>query len=128
MKLQTRIIKSLSSDFFCICRSCDLLNPKVSLAREVFTQELNDTLNSVIQAKNSIKSRPNKATMWNHMDAEYSSKCPLFYIRARWLFLGKKFLLRVYELRNEMYSHLHDANHALASMYVDDHFQLNWPF
>ena len=64
---------------------------------------------------NFIKARSLKARLFQRfcdkLGAEQSNL--LFYCNARWLSKGKV-LLRVYELRNEIFIFLNEENHALA--------------
>lgn len=100
-----------------------------ALAAGKLSEELNDTLKSVIQAVNIIKSRPKKARLFakmcDDMGAEHS--CLLFYSSARWLSLGNS-LQRVYELRNELYLCLNEENHALAGNFIDQDFLIKLAF
>lgn len=53
------------------------------------------------------------------MDAEHS--CLLFYSSTWWLSLGNT-LLQVYELRNNIYSHLYDKDEQLTQKLFDEDF------
>lgn len=59
------------------------------------------------------------AKMCEDMGAEHS--CLLFYSSSCWLSLGNS-LHRVYELRNEIYSYLHEEEHCLADKFIDPDF------
>ncbi|KAJ1115067.1 hypothetical protein NDU88_003295 [Pleurodeles waltl] len=58
------------------------------------------------------------------MGAEHS--CLLFYSSSRWLSLGNS-LLRVYDLRNEIHSYLHDDEHCFTDKFIDADFLIQLP-
>ena len=80
-------------------------------------------LEVVVKTANFIKARPLKARLFqrlcDELGAHYNNL--LFYCTARWLSKGKV-LLRVYELRNEIFVFLKEENHALAITFEDEFF------
>ena len=77
----------------------------------------------VVKTVSFIKARPLKARLFqglcNELGADYNNL--LFYCNARWLSKGKV-LLRVYELRNEIFIFLKEENHAFATTFEDEVF------
>ena len=77
----------------------------------------------VVTTVNFIKARPLKARLFqrlcDELGADYNNL--LFYCNARWLPKGKV-LLRVYELRNEIFIFLKEENHALATTFENEVF------
>ncbi|XP_078503445.1 zinc finger BED domain-containing protein 5-like [Lissotriton helveticus] len=93
------------------------------------SEELHGVLKIVIKVVNYLKTRPIKAPFFaelcEDMGADHS--CLLFYSSSRWLSLGNS-LLRVYELRNEIYSYLHDDEHCFADKFIDADFLIQMAF
>ena len=83
-------------------------------------------LEVVVKTVNFIKARPLKARLFqrlcDELGAHYNNL--LFYCTARWLSKGKV-LLRVYELRNEIFIFLKKENHALAITFEDEVFLIH---
>ncbi|XP_066473215.1 uncharacterized protein [Tiliqua scincoides] len=100
-----------------------------ALAAENLSEELHDILKTVIKVVNFIKTRPMKASffakMCDSMGAERS--CLLFYSSSHWLSLSNS-LLRLYELRNEIYSYLQEEEHCLADRFIDSDFVIQLAF
>ncbi|XP_078537946.1 zinc finger BED domain-containing protein 5-like [Lissotriton helveticus] len=100
-----------------------------ALAAGNLSEELHGILKIVIKVVNHIKTRPMKARFFaklcEDMGADHS--CLLFYSSSRWLSLGNS-LLRVYELRNEIYSYLHDDEHCFADKFIDADFLIQMGF
>ncbi|KAJ1142762.1 hypothetical protein NDU88_009075 [Pleurodeles waltl] len=93
------------------------------------SEELHNILKIVTKVINFIKTRPVKvrffAKLCEDMSAEHS--CLLFYSSSRWLSLSNS-LLRVYELRNEIYSYLHDDEHCFADTFIKEDFLIQMAF
>ncbi|XP_069083616.1 zinc finger BED domain-containing protein 5-like [Pleurodeles waltl] len=100
-----------------------------ALAAGNLSEELHNILKIVTKVIHFIKTRPMKARFFaklcEDMGAEHS--CLLFYSSSRWLSLGNS-LLRVYELRNEIYSYLHDDEHCFADKFIDADFLIQMAF
>ncbi|XP_069092632.1 protein FAM200A-like [Pleurodeles waltl] len=100
-----------------------------ALAAGNLNKELHNILKIVTKVINFIKTRPMKARFFaklcEDMGAEHS--CLLFYSSSRWLSLGNS-LLRVYELRNEIYSYQHDDEHCFADKFIDADFLIQMAF
>ncbi|XP_069063747.1 zinc finger BED domain-containing protein 5-like [Pleurodeles waltl] len=100
-----------------------------ALAAGNLSEELHNILKIVTKVINFIKTRPMKARFFaklcEDMGAEHS--CLLFYSSSRWLSLGNS-LLRVYELRNEIYSYLHNDEHCFADKFIDADFLIQMAF
>lgn len=100
-----------------------------ALAAETLSGELHDILKIVIKVVNFIKTSPMKkrffAKLCDDIGAEQS--CLLFYSSSQWLSLGNS-LLRLYELRNEIYSYLHDEEHCFADNFIDTDFLIKLAF
>ena len=83
-------------------------------------------LKAVVKTVNFIKARSLKARLFqrlcDELGAEYNNS--LFYCNASWLSKGfsKGFLLRVYELRNEISIFLKEENQAHATTFEDEVF------
>ena len=92
-----------------------------ALASQQLSGDLNGVLEVVVKTVNFIKARPLKARLFQHLcdelEAEHNNL--LFYFNARWL-CKCKVLLRVYELRNEIFIFLKEENHALATTFKDE--------
>ncbi|XP_069059689.1 protein FAM200A-like [Pleurodeles waltl] len=100
-----------------------------ALAAGNLSEELHNILKIVTKVINFIKTRPMKARFFaklcEDMGAEHS--CLLFYSSSRWLSLGNS-LLRVCELRNEIYSYRHDDEHCFANKFIDADFLIQMAF
>ena len=94
-----------------------------ALASQQFNGDLNGVLEVVVKTVNLIKARPLKARLFqrlcDELGAHYNNL--LFYCTAKWLSKGKV-LLRVYELRNEIFIFLKEENHALAITFENEVF------
>jgi len=77
-------------------------------------------LEVVVKTVNFIKARSLKAWLFQHLCGELGAEDNklLFYCNARWLSKGKV-LLRVYELRSEIFIFLKEGNYALAATFED---------
>ena len=75
-----------------------------ALASQQLSGDLNGVLEVVVKSVNFIKARPLKARFFQSLGDELGAEKInlLFYCNARWLSKGKV-LLRVYELRNEIF-------------------------
>ncbi|XP_066482086.1 SCAN domain-containing protein 3-like [Tiliqua scincoides] len=100
-----------------------------ALAAENLSEELHGILKIVIKVVNFIKTSPMKkrffAKLCDDIGAEQS--CLLFYSSSQWLSLGNS-LLRLYELRNEIYSYLRDEEHCFADKFIDTDFLIKLAF
>ena len=94
-----------------------------ALASQQLSGDLNGVLEVVVKTVNFIKARPLKARLFqrlcDELGAHYNNL--LFYCTAKWLSKGKV-LLRVYELRNEIFIFLKEDSHALAITLKDKVF------
>ena len=94
-----------------------------ALASQQLSGDLNGVLKAAVKTVNFIKARPLKARLFqrfcDELGAEYNNL--FFYCSARWLSKGKV-LLRVYELRNEIFIFLKEENHTLATTFEDKVF------
>ena len=97
-----------------------------ALASQQLSGDLNGVLEVVVKTVNFIKVRPLKARLFqrlcDELGAHYNNL--LFYCTARWLSKGKV-LIRVYELRNEIFIFLKEENHALAITFQDEVFLIH---
>ena len=79
-------------------------------------------LEVVVKTVNCIKSRPLNARLFQRLSDELEANHNLlFYCNTRWL-SEDKVLLRVYELRNEIFIIVKQENHALATTFEDEVF------
>ena len=94
-----------------------------ALASQQLSGYYHRVVEDVVKTVNFIKARPLKARIFqrlcDELGADYNKL--LFYCNARWLSKGKV-LLRVYELRNEIFIFLKEENHARASTFQDEVF------
>ncbi|XP_069098337.1 protein FAM200A-like [Pleurodeles waltl] len=90
-----------------------------ALAAGNLSEELHNIL-KIVKVILFIKTRPMKARYFAKLceDVGANHSCLLFYSSSRWLFICTS-LLRVYELRNEIYSYLHDEEHCFANKFID---------
>ena len=91
------------------------------LASQQLSGDLNGVLKVVVKTVNFIKARPLKARLFQRLCDELGagSNNLWFYCNARRLSKGKV-LLRVNELRNEVFIFLKEENHALATTFEDE--------
>ena len=91
-----------------------------ALASQQLGGDLNGVLEVVVKTVNFIKARPLKVPLFrrlcDELGAEHNNL--LFYCNERWLSKGKV-LLRVYELRSEIFIFLKEGNYALAAIFED---------
>ncbi|XP_025407445.1 zinc finger BED domain-containing protein 5-like [Sipha flava] len=91
-----------------------------SLASQNMCPSLNTVLQTVIKVVNYIKTRPVKARFFKkiceEMGAEHTAL--LFYCNSRWLSKGNV-LIRVFELRQELYTYLSEEGHNDFNKFID---------
>ena len=94
-----------------------------ALASKQLSSDLNGVLKAVVKTVNFIEARTLKARFFQRLCDELGAKHNnlLFYFNARWLFKGKV-LLRVYELRKEIFIFLKEENRALAITFEGEVF------
>ncbi|GFU56842.1 SCAN domain-containing protein 3 [Trichonephila clavipes] len=106
----------------CIWTHCMI--HREALASKEISPGLNIVLMTVVTVVNYIKMRPLKSRIFSglckDMGTVHSSL--LFYCEARWLSRGRKFLQRVYELRNEITIFLEEENLPEAEKFRDGLF------
>lgn len=94
-----------------------------SLASQNMCPSLNTVLQTVIKVVNYIKTRPVKARFFKkiceEMGAEHTAL--LFYCNSRWLSKGNV-LIRVFELRQELYTYLSEEGHNDFNKFIDSDF------
>jgi len=99
-----------------------LIHPE-ALASQQLSGDLNGVLEVVVKTVDFIKARPLKARLsqrlCDELGAEHNNL--LFYCNARWL-SQDKVLLRLYELKNEIFIFLKEENHALSTTLDDEVF------
>ncbi|XP_060865035.1 zinc finger BED domain-containing protein 5-like [Metopolophium dirhodum] len=91
-----------------------------SLASQNMCPSLNTVLQTVIKVVSYIKTRPVKARFFKkiceEMGAEHTAL--LFYCNSRWLSKGNV-LIRVFELRQELYTYLSEEGHNDFNKFID---------
>ncbi|XP_025415092.1 protein FAM200A-like [Sipha flava] len=91
-----------------------------SLASQNMCPSLNTVLQTVIKIVNYIKTRPDKARFFKKICEEMGAKhtALLFYCNSRWLSKGNV-LIRVFELRQELYTYLSEEGHNDFNKFID---------